>query len=162
MKKRTLNRIEIRLATDTNPDLSWIGDYSGTRGPEDRTIDRQARGDRSRGEYRYFIACNSGEETGNPDSVEQNYQRMEDYNRCEWCCYGVIVRAVIDVHESNHRRTMAIDSPGLWGVESDSGEDYFREVARDELSVIRAELTDLGITDKAIDAALADAELKYA
>lgn len=152
-KKRTLRKIDILHILDDSPDLSWIGDYSGTRGPEDRTIDRLARSDMSRGEYRYFIACNSGEETGNPDSVEQDYQRMEAYNRGDWHVIGLRVRATIAIHECRHTRDINIESSGLWGVESDSGDDYMTEVAREQLDEIRAELNDWGIDDAAIDAA---------
>jgi hypothetical protein len=75
-----VDRITIHHEPDTSPDLSDIGEYSDTPGPDDRTVDRGPQAE-ARNEYRYFIAAMSPTETGNPDSVRQDYERMEEYRR---------------------------------------------------------------------------------
>lgn len=158
-KLRTLDSIKITRTIDTDADTSFIGEYSRTPGPDDRTIDRVANGDAGSRGYAYFIAAMSGDETGNPDSVQQDYERMQDIANGQICFYGIGVRAVIKIPEcGNCSRLMNIDSTSLWGIESDSDTAYIREVANDQLSEIRAELNDLGIDDADIDAAMADAD----
>ena len=46
----------------------------------------------------------------------------------------------------SHTIIQRIESPGLWGIESDSGDDYFDEVFRDESAVLADMLTALGVT----------------
>ena len=39
-----------------------------------------------------------------------------------------------------------IESPGLWGIESDSGEDYFDSVFQEEKGILTDMLVQLGVT----------------
>ena len=146
--------ISIRLVSvvDTDPDFSWIGEYTSSPGPDDRTIDRQERGDCGRGEYRYFVAAMSGKETGNPESVEQDYARMEDYNRQGWCFVGI--QAIAEVQMTKNGPIQKVRSGGLWGIESDSGDAHFQEVGKDEMHDLTSELKAMGFTDKQIKAAM--------
>jgi hypothetical protein len=107
-------------------------------------------------ENRYFNVAMSAEETGNPKSVEQDYQRAEAYNRGEWCMVGVWAEATVQLTGDTIQR---IRSGGLWGIESDSGEEYFEEVAQEELAALRAELLAVGFTSRAIDVAFKKAVL---
>ncbi len=154
--KRILS-IKLRRETDTDPDLSHLGEYSNSPGPDDRTIDRQERGDCGRNEYRYFVASMSGEETGNPESVEQDYQRMEDYNRCGWCSVGVWVEATVQFSPGGP--TQKIRSGGLWGIESDSDDSYFSEVQGEQLAELREQLKAAGFKAITISKAFHGAEL---
>lgn len=155
-RKVKILSVTIQHKVDDSPDKSWIGKYSNAAGDDDKTIDREERGDAGRGEYRYFIAANSGEETGNAASVEEDYKRMESYNRGDWCFYGIIAKAQVQL--ARHSTIQTIRSGGLWGVESDSGDDYLNEVADEELAHLRGELEAIGCTTKQIDAAFAKAE----
>lgn len=129
---------------DADADLSWIGKYADQAGPDDRTIDREERGDtRRRGDYRYFIAAMSGEDTGNPESVEQAYKRMEDYGH-GWYTLGIRARVTLDIPHGKGYIPQTIKSPGLWGIESDSEEGYFAEVFDDECAVLEDMLKELG------------------
>lgn len=38
-----------------------------------------------------------------------------------------------------------LESPGLWGIESDSGQEYLDEVGRDELKTLEGMLVALGV-----------------
>jgi hypothetical protein len=108
----------------------------------------------ARGQYRYFVATMSADDTGNPDSVEQDYQRMEALNRGDWWFIGIRVDAVVQLTGD---LTQHITSGGLWGIESDSGENHMKEIAADQLQELRGELQAIGFDDKAIDAAFAEA-----
>lgn len=147
--KRRIISVTIKREVVDSPDLSYIGEYG--RKPEGPcAIDREERGDMERGEYRYFNPAMTGEETGNPDSPEQDYKRMEDYNRGEWCAMGVFATAsvVLTGNVVQHVR-----SGGLWGIESDSDEGYFTDVAKEELETLRGELKAIGFTGREITAA---------
>jgi hypothetical protein len=131
-----IDNIKIVIEPDTDCS-SELGEYSSTPGPDDRTIDRQERGDQQHGQYRYWIAEMSGEETGNPESVEQDYKRAESLNRGEWCFEHLYVRATVS-YDCGHgcRRIERLKSAGIGGIESD-------ESREDKLSTVREELEDL-------------------
>jgi hypothetical protein len=137
-----VDRITIHHEPDTSPDLSDIGEYSDTPGPDDRTVDRGPQAE-ARNEYRYFIAAMSPTETGNPDSVRQDYERMEAYRRQEWCMIGIYVEAEVSYDTGNGtRRIEHLRSGGLWGVESDK---YIEEIERDELDDLKEHLERFGV-----------------
>lgn len=52
--------------------------------------------------------------------------------------------------------TQTIRSPGLWGIESDSEQSYFREVAGEEIDALIDQLTALGISRSQIEKAQVD------
>lgn len=58
----------------------------------------------------------------------------------DWHMIGVRAVAIIDVQGIRQE----ISSPGLWGIESDSGLDYILSVWRDELSTLADMLDELG------------------
>ena len=163
-QKRILS-IEVKHIPDTNPDTSYLGEYSNTPAGE-FSITRSIPG-----QYHYF----------NPGSVEpfdpaaswipadrapadkesfwretmrenarRDYERMEAYNRDEWGFIGI--RAQADVVIGGV--CQSITSGGLWGIESDSEKSYFREVEREELKQLREILHELGFSKRAIAAAV--------
>ena len=151
---KRIKSVQVVRVADRDPDLSHLGEYSSRPGADDVTIDREERGDMGRGEYRYFIAAMSGEDTGNPESVEQDYARCEAYNRGEWEMVGVYAVAEVVVNGT----TQAVRSAGLWGVESDSGDAYFAEVGGEELAELSGILAELGFTPEQIAEAFAEVE----
>jgi hypothetical protein len=151
-KKRIL-RVTIHRDVDGSPDLSWLGEY--TNRPSEHSVDRQERGDIGRHEYRYFTPALTGEETGNADSPVQDYERMEAYNRGDWCMVGVWAEAEVQLGGTICQR---IRSGGLWGIESDSG-DYLDDVAKEELASLETELASVGFTPRQITKALEKAEV---
>lgn len=88
--------------------------------------------------------------------VEQDYRRHERFGR-DWYTIGIIAKAEVQLAGSSLTQTLR--SPGLWGIESDSGEDYLRSVEREELDAISLELRAIGCTDKQITAAIKSAGL---
>jgi len=155
MNRKRILSVRVMRDVDTDPDLSWLGEYGSTPRGE-HVIDRQERGDQSRGTYRYFTPAMTGDESGNPDSPEQDYSRMEAYNRGDWCMLGIWVEA--EVQLAHHGVIQRIRSGGLWGVESDSGLEYLASVEHEELAALGSELEALGFTKRRIDAALASVE----
>lgn len=158
---RRILKVTIRREIDECPDLSWIGEYSNRPGDEDKTIDRKERGDCGRLELPYFIATNSAADTGNPESVDQDYRRMEDYGN-GWVMVGVWIEAEVTVAECGRGSSVIqrIRSGGLWGIESDSSDEFFAEVEAEEFTQLRAELSAMGFSKSAITRAFNAAERK--
>jgi hypothetical protein len=139
--------IKVEHEPDTSPDLDWIGTYSNEPGPADRTVDREACGDWGGShDYAYFIAANSGDETGNSDSVKQDYQRMEAYNNQQWYMLGIRAAAKVQCPDgSGSYRLEYFSSGGLWGIESDSDKDYIQEIKNEQLDDLYAHLEHFGV-----------------
>ncbi len=147
--KRILS-VEFVRDYDDCPDLSHLGEYTND-GSAPGAIERENVG---RGEYRYFVPAMTGEETGNPDSPRQDFERMEDYNRGEWNM--TFCRAVAEV--SIGGVIQRVTSGGIGGVESDSGEDYFAELRADEFADLGGVLRQMGFSARAVKAAFKEAE----
>ena len=160
-----IESIRIEHKPDTDPDLSWIGEF--TDNATDNAIIRHGEhagklvselgeDDKLPGksrEYRFFVPAMTGEETGDPDSPKQDWQRMEGYNSGQWSMIGVVAKAEI---VSPNGIIQTIRSGGLWGVESDSGADNLLEIAKEQLAELKAELLALngGLSERAIDRAI--------
>lgn len=127
-----IENLEIIRELDHDPDFSWIGSYSDK--PGKGAIDLIERGDWERGNYRYFNPANE-------ENAEQEYARMQTYNHGDWCFVGI--RAVAEVIVKG--TIQKIHSGGLWGIESDSGESYFKEVAKEEYQTLCNVLKSMGI-----------------
>ena len=137
-----ITEITNKRDVDECPDTSHLGKYVST--PEAGAIDRKARGDIGRGEYRYFVPAN-------PEYGEDDYQRSESLNRGDWCFMGVYAVATVSRPVPHGFRLESLQSGGLWGIESDSGDEYFMEVARDELEDLRAHLDAFGVDTSDFD-----------
>jgi hypothetical protein len=73
-----------------------------------------------------------------PDAsyLEQEGMGFEDrlaaYRRGDFYFIGVQAEATIHVPVGSDVVVQTITSPGLWGIESDSGDDYLKEVGEQE------------------------------
>ena len=78
------------------------------------------------------------EQEGFEDRMEQYRQGGFDY---------VGVRAVVElpIPYGKDRILTRIESPGLWGIESDSGEDYLDSVFQEESNILADMLAELGV-----------------
>lgn len=166
--KLKIKKAWIETKLDESPDLSHLGEYTDTPQPdaiirigrhagkfvselgEDDELPSKCR------EFRFFVPAMTGEQTGNPDSPKQDYERMEAYSNGQWNMVGIIAKAEIRNPES--MVTQVIRSGGLWGIESDSDASYLEEVGNEQLAELRAELTALGIGSRAIDVAFQNVE----
>lgn len=113
---------------DTDADLAWLTDpgrYEGVS-PEDRA------------EY----------ET-------QDKARLAAYNLGRWWFVGIKACAMIVMFcNSANWLTNEVSSGGLWGIESDSGDDYKKEIAQEELYSLCDALQELGFSDDDINEAM--------
>jgi len=115
-------------------------------------------GDAGRNEYRYFNGYVEKYKGETPEDirkyVRQDYDRMESLNRGDWCFLGVSAESEIVL--GNVCQT--ITSGGLWGIESDSGSDYFAEIEQEQLAELREQLHAIGFSKRAISAAFKNVE----
>lgn len=76
-------------------------------------------------------------------------QRKAAYWANDWGIVGVDARAIVCVGGVRQE----ITSGGLWGIESDSGEDYFTEIESEQLDELAGILRALGFTAEQIEEA---------
>jgi hypothetical protein len=75
--------------------------------------------------------------------------RLAAYRAGEFGFVGV--RAVAELHIPTVPYSrggwfiQTVSSPGLWGIEDDSGEEYFKEVYEEEVDTLRDMLAELGV-----------------
>lgn len=88
----------------------------------------------------------------NPEQVQgyidANKKRLEEFSKGE--VYMVGIRAKVEVsyrinERTEDRRIEHFTSGGLWGIESDSGDDYFKEVQADELADLKSHLEQFNV-----------------
>jgi hypothetical protein len=114
-------------------------------------------------EFRFFKPYAGGEKEGTEDYKVyglQDYKRCEEYNNGYWHFIGIRAEAEVGVklNGSDSWKLDELTSGGLWGIESDSDKDHFKEVAGEELSQLRKILEAYGFSEKQIDAAFQDIE----
>lgn len=85
--------------------------------------------------------------------IEQAQARLADYGN-GWQMVGVRLRASLVVNGTHQ----TVTSPGLWGIESDSGAAYFEQVGDDEACELEGILSALGFHEAEIRDALANVE----
>lgn len=155
MQKRRILSVTIRREVDTDPDLSYLGEYGNTSKPT--SIDRKQLSDLRGGQYRYFTPALTGDQTGNPKSPMEDYRRMEAYNNEQWHTIGIWAEAEVALTGD---LVQNIRSGGLWGLESDSDKAHLASVEREELSTLRAELIAIGFPNAQVTIAFKDLKRK--
>lgn len=95
------------------------------------------------------------DESPDPSYLYQEGLGFEDrraaYERGEFGFVGV--KAVAEINISGIIET--IESPGLWGIEDDSGDEHLKDVYRDELSTLYEMLKELKVEFNIKDASTA-------
>ena len=96
-----------------------------------------------------------------PDEGEEVRLRMEERKRGwdagEWNAIGVRACAKLHWTDDDSQTSITgptISTPGIWGVESDAGEEYFEEIYREELHVLGEMLKAMGLSEEDINAHL--------
>jgi len=72
---------------------------------------------------------------------DQDQARLDAFNRGEWYGLGIRARAHVRRIENGRGTYFSIDSPGLWGIESDSDLSYFDEVYQEEIAELKTMLS---------------------
>jgi hypothetical protein len=162
-----IESITIKHILDTDPDFSFIGEYTDTldngvivreydefykkihtemeRDSDGKFIGKMELDIPDRGrEYRFFKPYAEGKKVGTKEYYEygmQDYKRMERYNNQDWYFMGVRADAVVSYPVlGNSRRLETMTSGGLWGIESDSEEDYIKEVEEEQIEDLKNHL----------------------
>jgi hypothetical protein len=81
-----------------------------------------------------------------PDYREHDQARLDAWRKDEWHFLGIRAKATIKIPYGTNPDcwiTSELSSPGLWGIESDSGDPYFQEVHRDEREILIGMLASL-------------------
>ena len=73
------------------------------------------------------------------------YDRREQYRHGEFEFVGIRAAVELPIPYGKDRILVMVESPGLWGIESDSGEDYFDSVFQEEINILADMLTELGV-----------------
>src|ERR1700752_413320 len=74
-----------------------------------------------------------------PDYRTQDQARLDTWRNGEWHFVGIRARATIKVPYGINPQcwiTSELLSPGLWGIESDSGDEYFLQVYQEEREIL--------------------------
>ena len=155
---KEIRSIKIKQYFDSDPDTSFLGEYSNKRAKF--SFDRQFLGDMNRNEYRYFnpypnplTGKTQKEKKELYQWAKQNYERMESLNNQNWFFFGLVVEAEIIINGVIQN----ISSGGLWGIESDSDRSYLQEIIKDEITDLKDQLKEIGFFDEDIE----DIEIEY-
>lgn len=150
--------VVIELSYDPYPDFSDLGEYTSDWGPgcincatdefydHIETLAELIVDEEERDAFLYdaipatnhrshtcFRPYAGGEPPGTPDfytAGRQDYERMEAYERNEWSYQCVSVRITFEDEDGDEEE---VETSCLGGVESDSGDAYFRELAADRV-----------------------------
>ena len=69
--------------------------------------------------------------------------RLEQYRHGEFDYVGVRAAVELPIPYGADRIVVRIESPGLWGIESDSDEDYLKSVFQEEREILADMLAEL-------------------
>lgn len=72
--------------------------------------------------------------------------RLDAFYEGAWHMMGIQASATFLIPLNGHYVTQTVTSPGLWGIESDSDEDYLDQVFTDECVNLTEMLQMLGVT----------------
>lgn len=71
--------------------------------------------------------------------------RLEQYRQGSFDYVGLRATVEVPIPYGADRILVRIESPGLWGIESDSGEDYFDSIFQEESETLADMLAELGV-----------------
>jgi hypothetical protein len=71
--------------------------------------------------------------------------RLRQYRQGDFDYVGVRAAVELPIPFGKDRILVKVESPGLWGIESDSGEDYFDSVFQEESAILADMLAELGV-----------------
>jgi hypothetical protein len=71
--------------------------------------------------------------------------RLAEYQRGEFGFIGIRAAVELPIPFGKGHILQKIESPGLWGIESDSGDDYLASVFQEESDILADMLAELGV-----------------
>ena len=144
-RKPELREVEIKIEVDEYPNLDWLETELSEDKKEiiksDQYTNEDLKTDR-KNTLKY---------------IEQDKQRLRDYNKGKWQMLGISAVATIylptnfinDKGEYTDWKIQKIDSGGLYGIESDSEEGYIKETGSDQCDELKhyLELLQIDLTN---------------
>lgn len=78
--------------------------------------------------------------------LDSDAERMAAYRRGDWHFIGIRAKAIVWVSHGvfGYCTNYALESVGLYGIESDSGEEYLQEVFKEECDSLLADIRAFG------------------
>jgi hypothetical protein len=118
MTEAHIERVYILTTLDESPDLSWLEQsYNDPSIAPDEALRMRAA----------------------------DAERLAAYRQGDWYMVGIqLAVEVVLARPGRVDEVITLTTPGLWGVESDSGDEYFRSIADDESSYLVDDLVALG------------------
>ena len=130
-EKIKIESITVERINDNQPDLSWL-ESSVENGKIDSCQYSQKDYDEDRENTEKYI--------------EQDQARLESYYQGNWNMLGIRAIAKVSYSIGNgNRRLETLTSGGIWGVESDSDQDYFETLEQEELDNLKEHLETFGV-----------------
>lgn len=130
-------KIEVKRIVDEYPDLSFLETtpeyHYGVDGYNWRHVSEE---DRKKVIEQYGSIWNAC-----VVYADQDRARLDAYNRGTWWMIGI--KAVATIHiplGDGVSNIQTIESAGLWGIESDSGDDYLQEVGKGQVEEVKGYL----------------------
>lgn len=74
------------------------------------------------------------------EEMEKAERRMTGWRNGDWCFMGVMAKATVCVIKNGHGTSYEITSAGLWGVESDSDDEYVLSIFKEETEALVADI----------------------
>jgi hypothetical protein len=71
--------------------------------------------------------------------------RLEQYRQGDFDYAGIRAAVELPIPYGKDQILIKIESPGLWDIESDSGEDYFNSIFKEESDILADMLAELGV-----------------
>lgn len=104
-----------------------------------------------RNSYEFFNPCHENYAGESPEDIRkscrQDYDRMQALQAGDWYYMGIRAEAEVMLTGS---LSQEVTSGGLWGVESDSGDDYLKEIESEQLAELKEQLRAIGFSARAI------------
>ena len=99
-------------------------------------------------------------EEENKKYQERDRQRLEAFRNEEWNMIGIKAEAIIHIDNGRWKNSKGesagwqihkISSGGLWNIESDGSEEYFKEIEEQEIADLTDTLLEFGFSKSEID-----------
>jgi len=137
-------KIEVKRIVDENPDLSFLETtpeyHYGENGSEWEHV--------SEDDIKKIIEKHGSIWNACMEYAKQDRERLDAYNRGNWEMIGIKAVATIHIPVNNGInngnddtvKIQAIESGGLFGIESDSDDDYIQDIGREQIAEVKNHL----------------------
>lgn len=84
--------------------------------------------------------------------IQEDMKRLEQFNRGELWQIGIVATCTVSYPiNKTDRRLETFTSGGLWGIDSDSGPEYFKQVEQEQLADLKEHLEHFNVDTSNFD-----------